>query len=86
MEDCFEDRKTVKKHTNISCTVVQMGVTDEFYLQAAEASVRYKPCLIPPEFRVDKMKVICSGLEKEIYPNERWPGTPFAISEIKLAK
>lgn len=86
LEDCFEDRKTVKEHTNIRCTVARIGITDEFYLQGEEEGVRFKPCLLPKDFKIDQLQVVCSGLEKEIYANERWPGTPFAITEIEKVK
>ena len=43
----------------------------------------YAPCNLPQEWQVDQKKIHFSGLEKEVYPHERWAGLPFVLTDIK---
>lgn len=80
-EDCHEDRKTQQALTDQQGTIAQVG--DQFVLLlSGEPSTRYLPCNLEEKFQVADTKVTFSGKVKEVYPQERWPATPFVLTTL----
>lgn len=84
-EDCHEDRKTQEELTNQQGTIAKVG--QQFViLVAGEAGSRYLPCNLEEKYQVDATKIVFGGKVKEVYPQERWPATPFVLSTLKAVE
>ena len=82
VDDCHSDRETTEVIDNQKGTI--MKVSEDMYLIALENSdnnTRYSPCNLDDKWKVADKKITFSGMVKEIFPNERWPGTPFVITK-----
>ncbi len=84
--DCMSDRKTVNTHENVDGKILKLN--EKLYVISinADDTKRYKACNLDNKWQQDGMKVVFSGLEKEIKPNERWPGTPLRLTAISAKK
>jgi hypothetical protein len=56
---------------------------DTYIISLENESIRYQACNLPDELKVQDIKVLFSGLVKEIYATERRFATPFVLEEIK---
>ena len=82
-KDCHPDRQTQSELANKK-GILQKAGQEFVIILAGEESTRYLPCNLEEKFKVENSKVVFSGKVKEIFPNERWPGTPFVLSSILL--
>lgn len=81
-DDCHSDRKTTETIKDQSGTILELG--DDLWVIALNNSAnntRYSPCNLTDEWKVSNKMITFSGKVKEIYPNERWAGTPFVITK-----
>ena len=81
VEDCLPDRKNIKTHQMTEGVVKE--VMQGFYAIEIGNSKRYSPCNLEAKWKIDGKKVKFSGIEKEIFPNERRTATPFLLTEIQ---
>ncbi len=77
-DECFGDRKTTSTIENQQGKIVQMG--EDIFLISIDNKRFYNPCNLKDEWKVKDKAITFSGKVKEIFPNERWPGTPFYIT------
>ncbi|MEM7557235.1 MAG: hypothetical protein AAF378_24735 [Cyanobacteria bacterium P01_A01_bin.84] len=85
MSKCnFDSRKTVETVES------QVGRIEGNIIIAPgntkDNSKRFAPCNLPKKFQQDGLMILFSGEVKEIYPHERWAGTPFKITKYKLVR
>lgn len=78
-ECSFDARKTVGSVKNQQGKVERVG--DIYRIVTKDSSI--VPCNLPAAFKQDGKTILFSGELKEIYPNERWAGTPLKITAIK---
>lgn len=84
VDDCHSDRETTEVIDNQKGTILKMS--DDMYLIVLENndnSTHYSPCNLDGKWKVAGKKITFSGMVKQIFPNERWPGTPFVISKYE---
>ena len=80
--DCFADRQTMDEIDATTGVVTKVG--QEFILIVdTDTQIRYLACNLENEFKIDQLKVVFGGKVKEIFPNERWPATPFVLTFIR---
>ena len=82
LEECMDDRKTTTTHEDVNGKVLKLN--DKLFVISinADDTKRYKACNLPQKWEQDGLEIVFSGLEKEIMPNERWPGTPLRLTAI----
>jgi len=84
-KDCFSDRATQGTLENQKGIVKKSG-KGYIIFSADDDNRRFNPCNLEEEFSIEGLTIIFSGLEKEVFPNERWPGTPLVLQKIKKTK
>lgn len=84
VEDCLPDRKDIKIHQMREGVVKE--VMSDFFAITVGNSERYDPCNMDAKWKADGKKVKFTGIEKEIFPNERRAATPFLLTEIQEVK
>lgn len=79
---CLKDRANTDTLQNVRGTVAIDG--DLRLILVAGTGEPLAPCNLPDNLQHED-EVIFSGYKKEIFPNERWAGQPFVLTEIALA-
>lgn len=82
IQDCWAERKNVKEVNTKRGSIV--FITDYWMIEGE--GFRYHPCEIDKDFRVEGMKVVVSGMLREIYPTERRAGAPFSLTAIEAIR
>ena len=84
LKDCYSDRKNQETISNIE--VVIKDIADQLMLTPTkDDSQRYAPCNIPKGYK-NGDKLIVTLTLKEIYPQERWAGSPCLLTMVELIK
>ncbi|MEM1322585.1 MAG: hypothetical protein AAGG75_20135 [Bacteroidota bacterium] len=81
MEDCYQERKTMQEVNAVAGTISRQGKS--FIIVVESMQKHYAPCNLANEWQVDQKDIQFSGMEKEVYPHERWAGLPFVITTIQ---
>ncbi|WP_235295722.1 hypothetical protein [Portibacter marinus] len=80
-EPCFTDRAVVETITNI---VVECTSNEAFVLlQRTDGNERYSICNSDLFEIQEGMTYTISGKKYEMKPNERWPGAPLELTQLK---
>jgi len=82
VEDCFNGRKITQTINETEGHIEKHGKT-WIIISKTDPVRHYAPCNFPEAFQEKDRKIQFSGLEKEVYPNERWAGLPFVITDIQ---
>lgn len=81
---CYEDRKVTEEMENLMLTCMMIG--EDYFLKNENGNKRYLVCNSDDvKLEVDKTYIV-NGLIYEMKANERWPGTPFQLTSIKILK
>lgn len=79
-DPCFTDRNVIDTITELKVSCKDIGNTIVLY---ADDNKRFSVCNADAyQYEAGKHYLI-SGKTYEIKPNERWPGTPLEVTEIK---
>ena len=84
IDDCFSGRKITKTIEMTAGHIERHGKT-WLIISKTDPVRHYAPCNFPEDFQEVSRKIKFSGIEKEVYPNERWAGLPFVITSIQSA-
>ena len=79
-EPCYSDRKVTEELLELPFTCMKIG--EDFYLRSENGNKRYQVCNIDEHKITEGSSYVVSGQCYEMFPNERWPGTPFQITKI----
>ena len=82
--DCFPQRKMVEVISNVKGEII--NVAGEWLIQTDNKETRYVGCNIPESLKTEGIKIIFDADLKEIYPNERWIGTPAVLKKVLIVK
>ncbi len=78
---CFPDRSVVE---NIQDTEVRCITADEvILLEESESKRRFSVCNLKDNHFTAEQNYLVTGVVYETKPNERWPGSPFQVQEVK---
>ena len=80
VDNCWDDRKTVKKLSDVKGVVSKQ---DDWLSVTASSFKQMFPCNLPDTYKPGD-SILFSANQKEIFPNERWAGTPIEITSIEL--
>lgn len=81
--DCsYDSRKTVEvlKSTEAAIQIVENFT---FIVPKSDQNKRYVACNLPENLK-EGQGLVFEGEVKEIYPNERWAGTPIKLTKITI--
>lgn len=80
IDPCFTDRKITEqiKEAKMEC----ISVNDDMIILKSETG-RYSVCNAEGKSIIKGEEYLISGQCFETLPNERWPGTPFQIIQLK---
>ncbi|MBW4577330.1 MAG: hypothetical protein KME08_18840 [Aphanothece sp. CMT-3BRIN-NPC111] len=78
-ECSLDERKTVGSLKEQQGKIERMG--DSYRIISKDTIL--VPCNLPDAFKQDGKIILFSGDLKEVYPNERWAGLPFKITDVK---
>lgn len=78
-ECSLDERKTVGSVKEQQGKIERLG--DSYRIISKDTIL--VPCNLPDAFKQDGKIILFSGDLKEIYPNERWAGLPFKITDVK---
>ena len=82
--DCHGVRKTIRRIKNQDAEILKIG--ENYLLSIPPGTRRYNPCEVPEDFQTEGLKVTFTGLQLEIFPNERLMGTPLRLEDISLTQ
>ncbi|MDB5035875.1 MAG: hypothetical protein JWQ98_3116 [Chlorobi bacterium] len=60
-----------------------VGSTMYAIIPDSDRNTRYAPDSLPPEFRVDSLRVVFSGTARAMSDNARYWGVPFTLASIR---
>src|SRR4051812_21613268 len=80
--DCYADRATIGKIERQEGEIVQIDIVN-FGIQYKGSNPVLLPCNLPEDFEQTGMKIIFSGLIKEIRLTEFLAGQPIALTHLE---
>jgi hypothetical protein len=81
-DDCFPQRKMVEVIANVKGEIINLA--GEWLIQSGSGEPRFFVCNIPEALKTEGFKLIFDAEVKEIYPNERWIGTPAVFKKALI--
>lgn len=81
-EDCAKERKGEKNLSEV-LGVVKI-IADTYVIVCDNPYTRYHACNMPQACKKENIKVVFSGMVKEVFPYERRFATPFVLQSIEV--
>jgi hypothetical protein len=79
-QTCYKDRKVEE---TVQGRVAIVALWNDIYLLTSEdGTEKWQPCDLPPDFKVEKIKVVFSGDVMSIFPGERRVASPLHLKSI----
>lgn len=78
----YDSRKTVEMIKNVEA-IIEITQNFTFINHKNDDSKRYIACNLPSDIK-NGQNIVFSAEVKEIYPNERWAGTPIKLTSLTL--
>ena len=76
----FDDRRVVRKVSDLE-GIIEVSM-EEYVL--VDKAFRFLPCNLPDSLQIKGTKVVFSGEERAVKPNERWIASPFKLTQIAI--
>ncbi len=81
-DSCLTSRSTTGTLNQVQGNILYKG--NDMWTIAISKTDHIYPCFLPSTLKVNGLAIEISGNIKEIYPYERWPGTPFQLHCYKI--
>lgn len=82
LNDCYPDRATTGKIERQEGEIIQLDPVN-LGIQPNGSPSLLLPCNLPAAFQQSGLKIVFSGLLKEIKPTELFAGQPFVLTHLE---